>query len=71
MLLSTYAVPLIMTFLVFIAICRRYAVHFVVYAIAVHLTWLLMNLGPGSFVHWFSDLRSVDPAVRRREAPLP
>ena len=71
MLLSTYAVPLIMTFLVFIAICRRYAVHFVVYAIAVDLTWLLMNLGPGSFVHWFSELRSIDPAVRRREAPLP
>ena len=55
MLLSVFAVPLIVAVLVFIPSCRRHAVHFVVYAIAVGLAWLLMNLAPGSFVYWFFD----------------
>jgi len=50
LLLSLFAVPLIIAVLVFLPRYRRFVVHLVAYVIFLGLAWALMHLAPGSFV---------------------
>ena len=55
MWLSLIALPLIVIVLLAFPRIRRYAIHVLIYAVAVGSTFLLMHLAPGSFVYWWFD----------------